>query len=125
MIPDAVSDRAYTEAELDAAVARISDSDRLRVAQDVVMRVAPSLQRLLAQALAEGGWFDAGHEQAVREASGNADPLAREREVRTLVAEETRLGMLVGVAVGFQLARELDESEGDPGAYDPSSNKET
>jgi Zn-dependent M28 family amino/carboxypeptidase len=27
--------------------------------------------------------------------------------VRTLVAEETRLGMLVGVAVGLELAREL------------------
>jgi hypothetical protein len=27
--------------------------------------------------------------------------------VRTLVAEETRLGMLVGVAVGIELAREL------------------
>ncbi len=28
--------------------------------------------------------------------------------VRTLFAEETRLTMLVGVAVGFELARELD-----------------
>jgi hypothetical protein len=27
--------------------------------------------------------------------------------VQTLLAEETRLGMLVGVAVGFELAREL------------------
>ena len=27
--------------------------------------------------------------------------------VRTLLAEETRLGMFVGVAVGFELAREL------------------
>jgi hypothetical protein len=30
------------------------------------------------------------------------------RAVRTLLAEETRLGMLVGVAVGFELSRELD-----------------
>lgn len=28
-----------------------------------------------------------------------------------LVAEETRLGMLVGVAVGLELARELDHPE--------------
>lgn len=124
MIPDAVSDRAFTEAELDAAVSRISDPDRLKAAQDVVMRIAPSLQRVLAQALADGGWFDSGHDQAVREASGTADPMTREREVRTLIAEETRLGMLVGVAVGFQLARELDELERDPGAHDPS-NKES
>ena len=27
--------------------------------------------------------------------------------MRTLLAEETRLGMLVGVAVGFELSREL------------------
>jgi hypothetical protein len=30
--------------------------------------------------------------------------------VRTLLAEETRLGMLVGVAVGFELSRELGQS---------------
>lgn len=107
MIPHGVSERAYTEAELDAAVTAISDPERLRAAQDVVMRTAPALQRLLASSLSEGGWFDSGHEQAVRQAAGTEDPSARERELRTLIAEETRLGMLVGVAVGFELAREL------------------
>jgi hypothetical protein len=34
------------------------------------------------------------------------------REVRTLLAEETRLGMLVGVAIGFELARELERATG-------------
>ena len=33
--------------------------------------------------------------------------------VRALVDEQTRLGMLVGVAVGFELARELQASEND------------
>ena len=100
--------RAYTDSELDAAVAAIGDPDRLRDAQDIVIRTAPALQRVLASALEQGGWFDSGHEQAVREAAGNADADARLREVRTLVAEETRLGMLVGVVVGFELARELN-----------------
>jgi hypothetical protein len=36
------------------------------------------------------------------------------RAVRTLVAEETRIGMLVGVAVGFELARELARSTHEP-----------
>lgn len=99
--------RAYTDAEIDAAVAAIADPARLREAQDVVMRSAPALQRLLAAALDEGGWFDSGHDQAVREATAHQDVEARLREVRTLVADETRLGMLVGVAVGFELAREL------------------
>jgi hypothetical protein len=43
------------------------------------------------------------------------DPDERVLAVRTLVAEETRLGMLVGVAVGLELARELMDThdEGD------------
>jgi hypothetical protein len=103
-----VSDRIYSDDELDAALQAIAAPGRLADAQDVVMRTAPSLQRLLAGALAHGGWFDPGHAQAVRQAAGAEDPLQREREVQTLLAEETRLGMLVGVAVGFELARELD-----------------
>ncbi len=101
-------DRAYTDAELDAAIAQVTDPTRLRAAQDIVMRATPSLQRVLAEAMSEGGWFDAAHEQAVREAIGEADPDARLRSIRTLLAEETRLGMLVGVAVGFELSRTLD-----------------
>ncbi|HTX30898.1 MAG TPA: hypothetical protein VMD09_05910 [Solirubrobacteraceae bacterium] len=110
--------RAYTDAELEAAVAAISDPAALSEAQDIVARSAPSLQRLLAGALHEGGWFSAGHDQAVHEAAGTEDPAERERLLQTLIAEETRLGMLVGVAVGFQLAHELDRSGA--GAPDPT-----
>jgi hypothetical protein len=109
-----VPDRAYTDAELDAAIAAITDPERLRAAQDLVIRAAPALQRVLGTALAEGGWFDLGHDQAVKEATGGEDPEARARAVRTLLAEETRLGMLVGVAVGFELARELSVAPGAP-----------
>jgi hypothetical protein len=109
MIVHGVADGAYTDQELDAAVAAINDPARLRSAQELVMRTAPGLQKLLGAALDEGGWFDAGHDQAVREASSRPDPDQRLREFRTLLAEETRLGMLVGVAVGFELAHELDE----------------
>ncbi len=44
-------DRAYTDADIDAAVAAITDPGRLQDAQDLVMRVAPSLQAVLAGAL--------------------------------------------------------------------------
>jgi hypothetical protein len=114
-----VLDRSYTDAELDAAIAALSDGGRLREAQDVVLRTAPALQRLLGQALAEGGWFGFGHEQAIREAAVTGDEAERIRLVRTLLAEETRLGMLVGVAVGFELARELERS-GAPQAAAPA-----
>jgi hypothetical protein len=119
-----VPDRAYTDAELDAAVAAISDPGRLGQAQDIVMRTAPSLQRVLANALAQGGWFDRGHDQAVREATRAEAPAERERAVRTLIAEETRLGMLVGVAVGFQLARELENPSEANGAETTTTTPE-
>jgi hypothetical protein len=101
---------AYTDEDLDAAIGLISDPERLREAQALVARAAPSLQRVLDQALAEGGWFDAAHEQAVSEATGGDDPHDRVRAVRTLLAEETRLGMFVGVAVGFELSRVLNQT---------------
>lgn len=108
-------DRAYTDAQLDAAIEQLTDPQRLRAGQDLVMRAAPSLQRVLAAAIEDGGWFDSAHTQAIREALGEADPDARLRAIRTLLAEETRLGMLVGVAVGFELAGALAGSpEPDP-----------
>lgn len=106
-----VPDRAYTDAEVEAAIAALTDAERLRDAQALVARAAPGLQRALNEALFEGGWFDQAHDQAIRAAAGEADPEARALTVRTLVAEETRLAMLVGVAVGFELARELGAAE--------------
>ena len=120
-------DRAYTDAELDAAVAAISDPVRLREAQNLVLRTAPALQRVLGEALDQGGWFDQGHEQAVRQAAERENPHVRLRELRTLVAEETRLGMLVGVAIGFELARELAAGAPSPpavGAPSPPTTQE-
>ena len=101
-------ERAYTDAEIDAAVAELSDPARLREAQELVTRAAPQLARVLEEALAAGGWFGDAHAQAVRAAAGAEDPDRREEAIGTLVAEETRMGMLVGVAVGFELARSLE-----------------
>jgi hypothetical protein len=103
-----LAERAYTDAEIDAAVASLSDAGRLRAAQDLVARAAPQLSHVLDEALAAGGWFGDAHEQAVRAAAGAEDLARREQAIGTLVAEETRLGMLVGVAVGFELARTLE-----------------
>jgi hypothetical protein len=119
-----VLDRSFTDAELDAAIAQIADPARLRAAEDLVARTAPALQRVLMAALSDGGWFDSGHDQAVREAAGHADDRDRLQAVRTLIAEETRLGMLVGVAVGFELARELDRSSAGGARQDPTTHEE-
>jgi hypothetical protein len=98
---------SFSDAEIDAAIAALSDPGRLDAAQNLVSQAAPNLQKVLGSALHDGGWFDTAHEAAVSEAVGVEDPQERLVRVRTLFAEETRLTMLVGVAVGFELAREL------------------
>jgi hypothetical protein len=100
-------DRRYTAEEVDAAVEALGDPARFAHAQEIVTHAAPGLQRVLAGALADGGWFGGAHEAQVAQAAASDDPEERQRAVRTLVAEETRLGMLVGVAVGLELAHEL------------------
>jgi len=101
-------DREYTAQEVDAAVEALNAPGRLRHAQEVVTHAAPSLQRVLNAALDEGGFFDAAHEDAVARAALTEDPAERLTLVRTLITEETRIAMLIGVAVGFELARELE-----------------
>jgi len=101
--------RTYTASEVDAAVSRLEDPERFAHASAIVTHAAPSLAGVLDRALAEGGWFGEAHEELLSRASGEDDPLERLEAVRGLVDEQTRLGMLVGVAVGFQLANELAE----------------
>lgn len=101
-------ERAYTDGELNAALAALSEEGRLREAQRLVARAAPQLHRVLDEALAAGGWFGETHEQAVGAAADVEDAAGRRQAIGTLVEEETRLGMLVGVAVGFELARTLE-----------------
>lgn len=104
---------AYSEQELDAAIEALSDPERFREAEAMVAAAAPKLQRVLTSALEEGGWFAESHNDATAQAVAVEDEAERLAAVRTIVAEETRVGMLVGVAVGWALANELTESEED------------
>jgi hypothetical protein len=103
-----VPERVFTDAELEAAVEALSDPERFNAATALIERAAPQLQKLLGVALKEGGWFDDTHEHAVQIAALTDDPTERVAAVRTLMAEEARIGMMVGVAVGYELARELE-----------------
>jgi hypothetical protein len=110
-----VADARYTAEQVDAAVTALAaDPERLGHAQELVTHAAPGLQRILDEALEAGGWFGSAHADQVAKAAGAEDLSERMRAVRTLVAEETRIGMLVGVAVGFELARELARSTHEP-----------
>ncbi len=97
----------YTAEEVDRAVEALGDPERFAHAQEIVSHAAPGLGRVLDAALDEGGWFGDAHDSAVSAAAMNPDQLERLEHVRSLIAEETRLGMLVGVAVGLELAQEL------------------
>jgi hypothetical protein len=107
-----VPERPITDAEIEAAIEALADPDRFRDAQAIVEQAAPQLQKVLGLALQEGGWFDEAHDSAVAGAALTADEEERVKAVRTLMAEEARIGMMVGVAVGYELARELGSHEG-------------
>jgi hypothetical protein len=106
----------FSDEQVEAAVRALSDPERFAGAERLLSEVAPQLQRVLAHALNEGGWFGPAHQLEVRSAVAEPDEAARATRIETLLAEETRMGMLVGVAVGWQLASELGntkETEGD------------
>ena len=102
-----MNEPSFSDEELDAAVERLSDPERFGEAEQVVARAAPMLQRVLGAALAEGGWFGESHDAETLKAATNPDPDERIAAVRTLLAEEARMGMMVGVAVGWALHEEL------------------
>jgi hypothetical protein len=103
-----VAERRFSDEQVNAALDALNEPERFREAETRVARIAPQLQRILGQALNEGGWFGDAHESEVRGAASAADEGERATKIKTLLTEETRMGMLVGVAVGWELARELE-----------------
>jgi hypothetical protein len=101
----------FSDEQVDAAVKALSDPERFQGAEQRLAEMAPQLQLILAQAMQEGGWFGEAHESQVAAAATAEEDAERARRIRTLLAEETRMGMLVGVAVGFELARELENKQ--------------
>jgi hypothetical protein len=104
----------FTDEQLEAAVQALSDPERFAGAERLVSAAAPQLQRILGHALDEGGWFGEAHASQVRAAASEADAAERAARIDALIAEETRMGMLIGVAVGWELARELGSFENEP-----------
>jgi len=101
----------YSDAAVEAAVEAISDPARLEEAQRLVGANAPGIQRILNEALHAADWFGSAHQAAVLEAAGKPAVDDRMAAVRTLIAEETNVSMLIGVAVGYELAHELMQRE--------------
>ncbi len=98
------------ESEFEAAIERLLDPERFSEAERIVAKAAPQLQKVLAAALAEGGWFGEPHEAEALRAATVPDPDERIAAVRALLAEEARMGMMVGVAVGWALNEEMSDT---------------
>ena len=92
---------------------QLSEPDRLDEAQRVVAVAAPALQGILEQAMEAADWFGSAHRAQIMEATGQEDPAERAGAVQRLLAEETRLSMLIGVAVGYELSYVLNENRGE------------
>lgn len=114
----------WSDEELESAIERLSEPERLREAEAAVAAAAPKLQYVLAQALEAGGWFGEAHEAETLKAATTPDEDERLRAVRTLLAEETRMGMLVGTAVGWALANELSTPTSSPPAGEDTGQEE-
>jgi|SRR5437773_1071738 hypothetical protein len=99
---------AFSDDDVRTAIETLLEPERFREAERRVAAAAPQLQQLLATVLSEAGWLDETREQQLARIASIEQPEQRLLELRTLLAEETRVGMMVGVAVGWELARELD-----------------
>jgi hypothetical protein len=108
-----VTEARYSDEQVDAAIEALSQPDAFREAERAVARAAPRLQGVLAEALGAGGWFDEAHEAEVLRAATMPDEDERLTAVRTMLADEARMGMMVGVAVGWALAEELQREQED------------
>jgi len=102
------------DGRLEAAIERLAEAEGFAEAERVVARAAPQLQRVLVAALAEGGWFGESHDAETLKAATVPDPEERVTAVRSLLAEEARMGMMVGVAVGWALHGEMTDAGNDP-----------
>jgi len=105
-----MAEHRYSAEQVDAAVAAIADGERFADAQELVTHAAPGLQQILGASLDAGGFFDSAHQAEITRVAEIGDFEQRRIALAELVAEESRLAMLVGVAVGLALADELATS---------------
>ncbi len=114
----------FSAEEVDAAVRALGDPERFTHAQEIVTHAAPGLQRVLERGARRGRLVRERPSRPGAPGRRPGRPAGREQAVHVLVEEETRLGMLVGVAVGLELAAELRRARGD-GDTEDDDPKET
>lgn len=111
--PGASDDDHVTRQELEAALEALREPGRFDHAERLVGVAAPGLHRILLEAMAGGGW---GAEDDLRQIDSalQQEPDAARAALLGLLGEQSRVAMFVGVAVGIELARELELGAGEP-----------
>jgi hypothetical protein len=71
----------FSDDQVEAAVRALSDPERFAGAERLVAEAAPQLQRVLAHALDEGGWFGPAHQTELRSALAEPDDATRAERV--------------------------------------------
>ena len=97
----------YSEQRLEAAVERPERAERFARGRADRRSGRPAAAAGARLGACRGGWFGESHDAEALKAATTPDPDERISAVRTLLAEEARMGMMVGVAVGWALQEEL------------------
>lgn len=113
-----MADDSVTPAELEAALEALRAPGRFAIAERVVAQAAPGLHRILVEAMASGGWNSEDDLRQIDQALEAGDPATTRAALLGLIGEQSRIAMLVGVAVGIELAGELG-LHGDPREPEP------
>lgn len=96
---------------LQEVIDEIGQEHGLDAVEERMTAIAPQLTAVIDDALRAGGWFDDAHESVVLKTATLPDPDQRITDLRNFVLEQTRLGMLVGVAVGWEIAERIGSSD--------------
>lgn len=113
-------DRWVTEHDsIERILHELAEPGGFDAAERRIGEIAPRLQSVLDAALSAGGWFDDAFEGAVLKAATTPDGQARIDALRAFAHEQTRLGMLVGVAVGWEIAERLTEGRPEEDSVPP------
>ena len=105
---------SVTPAELEAALEALREPGRFDAAERLVGLAAPGLHRILIEAMASGGWNSDDDAREIEKVLAADSPDVARAGILGLLGEQSRVAMLVGVAVGIELAAELELHTGSP-----------
>jgi hypothetical protein len=100
-----------SERDIEAVIGEIVSESGFDAVEARMAELAPQMQGIVEQALLAGGWFDDAHESMVLKTATLPDADERITDLRNFVLEQTRLAMLVGIAVGWEISDRIGSTD--------------